>query len=230
MILVDDRVGAKELAPHLPTAQVERLAFADAAVIPEDGPTAGVERKRIEDLMSCIDNGRFMSEQLPGLLSSYQRVYLLVEGPWTVDRDGRLVVRGACVFHGRPRGWRYSEVMKWLFSVEEGAGVRVHRTGDVRESAAWLTNLATEIGKPASKRKAFKAVYQPPFRGLTSPSTARRFARLLPGIGDEKSAVVASHFGGSIRRIANATPAEWQEVEGIGKTLAAKIDAVLEGK
>jgi excinuclease UvrABC nuclease subunit len=48
----------------------------------------------------------------------------------------------------------------------------------------------------------------------------------LPGIGIEKSAAVAAHFE-TVRALIEASPEQWQEIPGIGKTLAKKITEAL---
>lgn len=229
MILLDDRVGSVDLAKYLPGADVTRLDCADAVVVGAE-LTVGIERKRLGDLLRVIQDGRFVAEQLPCLLSTYARTYLLVEGVFKPGPKGEFLIRRGRDWvqpdWGRRNGWLYSEVQRWLFSVEEGAGIRLGFTGGPAESAAWLQEMETEFLKPAERRRALNAVYAAPLTGFAPPTLARRFASILPGIGDRRSAVVASHFG-SVKRLANATVEELMEVKGVGKhTAAAVVEAV----
>jgi ERCC4-type nuclease len=232
MLLLDPREREEySLAQYIPLAQVTTLEFGDAALLGHGDLLIGVERKRIGDLLRVIADGRFVSEQLPGLVNTYSRVYLLVEGEWTTRGDGALLIKGARgqweqPTWGRQDGWRYAEVTRWLISLEEGAGVRVARTNSPLESAAWLENLEAEFLKAPEKRHALQGIYYAPIPTLLTPSLVRRFAALLPGIGPGKSLAVAEHFK-SVFDAVNAPMKSWLEIPGVGGTIAKKVwDAV----
>lgn len=232
MILLDPREKEDySLAQYIAEAQVTTLEFGDAAVLGYGDQLIGVERKRVGDLLRVIADGRFVSEQLPGLVNAYSRVYLLVEGEWTTRGDGALLIRNGRSqweqpLWGRQDGWRYAEVARWLISLEEGAGIRVMRTATPQESAAWLENLEAEFLKAPEKRRALQSLYYPPIPSLISPSLVRRFAALLPGIGPGKSLAVAEHFG-TVERAVNSPLKSWLEIAGVGGTIAKKVwDAI----
>lgn len=234
MILLDTREREEySLEHYLPLAQSATLEFGDAAILGHNDCLIGVERKRVGDLLRVIVDGRFVSEQLPGLLNTYSRIYLLVEGEWCARGDGALLVRGSRgqweqPMWGRQDGWRYSEVSRWLTSLEEGAGVRLMRTGSPLESAAWLENLEAEFSKAPEKRRTLQGIYYAPIPSLFTPSLVRRFAALLPGIGPGKSLAVADHFK-TVHEAVNAPLKSWLEIPGVGGTIAKKVWDALRG-
>lgn len=230
MILLDDRVGSVDLAKYLPAATVTRMEFGDAVVVGHE-LSVGVELKRVGDLLRVIQDGRFVARQLPGLLRSFDRIYLVVEGAFKPGPAGEfLLKRGRDWYQpdwGRRNGWSFAEVQRWLFSVEEGAGIRVAYTRDAFHTATWLGEMDAEFSKPAAKRRALHAVYTPPLTGFAPPTLAREWANCVPGVADRMSALVAARFR-SGKRLANATVAELMEVPGIGKHKAVEIVAAIE--
>jgi NAD-dependent DNA ligase len=60
-------------------------------------------------------------------------------------------------------------------------------------------------------------------------SLAQRVAALLPGVGAKRSLDVARAFG-STRNLVLAPPDLWQQIDGIGKVIAQKIDRALDGQ
>lgn len=75
--------------------KIAQLRFADFSFTGH-GPTGlvrvGVERKRVSEITSEVDYKRFKGHQLPGLIRSYDFVYVVVEGDVRVDpRDGLLM-------------------------------------------------------------------------------------------------------------------------------------------
>lgn len=236
--LVDSRKGSGELASRLSvlvpgTETVPKMECADFAMVDGDGSLVGVERKTVGDLLRVISDGRFVSEQLPCLLNTYTRAYLLVEGDWKPDPDSGLLLRRKGANYetpdwGRRGGWTYAEVVRWIVSIED-SGIRYHRTRSEYETLRWLTEMHAELSKPSAKRRALQQIHSPEFPGLVAPSGTRRFAHILPGVGTDKSAKVADFFG-SIYNAAVATPKQWMEVEGIGKTSAQRIHDFIRGK
>ena len=95
MILLDDRTGSGELLPlfrpYDAPVELARLDFGDACWLGNGatGPElVGVERKTIHDLVSSMRSKRLSGYQLPGLLRTYDWVYLLVEGVWRCGGRG----------------------------------------------------------------------------------------------------------------------------------------------
>ena len=66
---------------------IVRMDYGDAMVT-GNGPCGqvdiGIERKRIGDLVNSITTGRLSGHQLPGLLAQYYKVYIIVEGMYTL--------------------------------------------------------------------------------------------------------------------------------------------------
>lgn len=225
---VGDRSFATEYAKHFNDAETLTLEAGDFSILNADGELVGIERKTIGDLLRVIADKRFVSEQLSKFMATYSRHYLLVEGAFKPDHDGQLLIRQGAQWTtpewGRTGGWRYSEMTRWVISVTEGTGIQYQRTVTPWETMSWLHELHVESQKPREKRRALAGIYEAPLRatGLVPPSRSRRVARVFPGIGDEKAALVADHFGTPLAQ-AVATEKEWAEVPGIGKTLARRI-------
>ena len=149
MILIDDRVGSKELAGKLPRTvptTLTRLQYGDCCWVGEgpDGPTTvGVERKTIHDLVNSMDNGR-LQEQLRGMQNCYEVKWLVVEGVWRPNAMTGIieVLRGKGwddLAHGSQR-WMYRRVANYLNRLAIAYGVHLWQTGNYDETALWVSS------------------------------------------------------------------------------------------
>lgn len=252
MLLLDrreERADKGDLAGPLSAtgASFEKveLACGDIIAVSPAGRTFAFERKRVGDLLRVIADGRFVAEQLPCLLDTYERVYLLVEGRYKRGEDGHLLIpRGRDwmpVTWGRRGGWTYAEVEHWLSSREE-EGLHVVHTGSPTETAHYLKEKDTWLGK--EKHRSGGAVYIAPIRSVTPPTLTRKIASLLPGVGQERSAAVADAFSSVVEMVGTASAiadsdrpenakamlSRWTAIPGIGKTTAMKISESVRSK
>lgn len=151
MITIDSREGSRELLPFFPPnlAVLGRLQYADFAFLgkgPSDIPiTIGIERKAFMDLINSMTTGRFSGHQLPGLLSHYQVVYLLIEGIWRFNPKSGLLERR------KGKSWTPLELGSRRFMAREVWGflntliirtnVHIIQTGTRRETAQVVAAL-----------------------------------------------------------------------------------------
>jgi ERCC4-type nuclease len=233
MMLIDDRAGSVELIPLLPPELVSkrRLESGDIAFFgygPEGPYTLpiGIEYKTTKDALQCMHDGRLTGEQMPGMSDIYSRVYIVIEGQIREGPDGVLQF---LEWRNRKPVWiaysktSYRQFDNWLNSVAEVGRVIIKRSVDRVESAAQILNLyyfwAKDYEQHLSVFKLHKS--QEPAR-LTRPSTKRRMAAAIPGVGDKLSGRVADHFDNVVEMV-NAEVDAWQKVNGIGKTKASEI-------
>lgn len=243
MIQVDNRAGSAQLAPLLRQLGCEvdltTMPFGDAAWIGwganGDAVSCGVEVKSIEDVIACIQSGRFAGHQLPGLIASYDHVWLLIVDEYRPrQRDGVLEYRKegrgggqywaeSC---GRQRTIFWRDVESWLMSMAIMGGIRVHQVPDYHQAAIWLKMASNWFAQDT--HHSHKVLYgtKELFADqalLVKPTLARRMAAQLPGIGEKRSAEVARVFK-NLEEMVEATPKDWAtKVDGIGKGIAAKI-------
>lgn len=231
MILVDDQSGSKDLFPYIksinPATILTRLdpPFGDIAWIGEaegGGSTrVGVEYKKINDVLDCMIDGRFAGHQLPGLVNTYQRVYLLVEFGYTRwDRVGGGLQRWQP--DGKGKGWwrdvlrggrsfTYRDLEHWFTTMEEFAQLRIVKTPDEYESARWVTSkYSWWTGKGWDEHDSIKQFHvpRPPVAAFAKPGIVRRVVKELHDVGWERSGPIAEHFG-SVIRAATASADEW---------------------
>lgn len=242
MILVDERVGSREHLQALRNLGVDaelggRLAGdfqfeghgADGQVL------VGVERKTIADLASSMRQRRLVGQQLRPFVEAYDEPLLVVEGIWRRQRESGYVEvpggRGWMPLYGK---YYYAEILSFLESLQVIAGLRVARTGDSEETAAWLVTLYRWWQKPWQDHRSMQAVYAPEpevrrngHRALGLPrkaTLAEKWAAQLGGI-DDRAVEVAGRFE-SAKQLANADVDEWLErTKGlrIGRKTAEKI-------
>jgi ERCC4-type nuclease len=242
MISVDSRAGSKEIAPLLRSLGVEveltTMPFGDLAFFGYgiDGlpVSIGIEMKEISDVLACVVSGRFAGHQLPGLIKSYDHVWLLMNGIYrSRPSDGVLEIykegRGGGHYwveaEGRKRGWMWRDVESWLTSVSVLGGIRVQHCKDWKEGALWAKTLHNWLQR--EEHKSCKVIYSgkklyPEKALMNTPSLVRRLSKELPRVGIEKSAAVAAKFS-NMEEMCNASEKEWAEIDGIGKTLANTI-------
>lgn len=244
MLFVDSRVGSFDLAPVLKGlgAQVEltTLEFGDCAFCgngPEGRPVqVGIELKKLNDMLSCITSGRFSGHQLPGLVQNYDRIWLVIEGIYRANpRDGILETRKGGDWRAVELGsrrWQYRDLESFLTTIEVRGGVHIRRTGNREDTARIVAGLyswwtAGEFEDHRSHLALNHATRDVAL--LTRPTLVRRVAAELPGIGFEKSGMIAGHFD-CVKDMVNAEEHEWTTLPGIGKTIARRIISEIHGQ
>lgn len=240
VLLVDDRIGSKELLPELTKklglpAKIGRLMFGDVS-LDGKGPGGktvhvGVERKTIGDLLNSIQSGRLSSHQLPGLVQIYDYRWIVVEGLWKPGKDN-------LIEEWRGGGWRpvrsrmsYFDLDRYLITLEVRGGCHVRRTGSLWETAVFVGNLYRWWGKEWESHRGHLGLEKglTPDRVLFSrPSYPRLVANVLPGIGWEKSKSVAKHFH-TVQAMVEGSPKDWERIPGIGKKLSIQLPMLLAG-
>src|SRR4051812_2144692 len=95
MIYIDPRAGSSALKAQLPRALVGENSNIPSDVefvgYGPDGPMLiGIEYKSVSDCLTSMTDGRLTGTQLPRMRESYDRRYLLIEGPLRVSADGIL--------------------------------------------------------------------------------------------------------------------------------------------
>lgn len=119
----------------------------------------------------------------------------------------------------------FRDLCHWETTIEEHAQVRIVHTFDEYESARWLVaKHSWWTSKSADEHKSLKQfhVLPPPAASIVKPGLMRRIAKELAGVGWDKSIAVEAKFG-SVREMINANEQTWQQIEGIGKVIAARI-------
>lgn len=248
MLLIDDRVGSKDLHKPLKDAglpaEIVRLEFADVA-FQGKGPGGsaldiGVELKTLSDLVGSLRSGRLAGHQLPGLTKHYDYTWLIVEGMWRHDEAGQVVN-----YRGKYRGWQpvpgrmsAGELEKQVLTLECCGGLHVRYTNSRRDTVRFLSNLYrwwTDVA--VDQHTSHLAVHMAPT--IVPVSDFRQAVMRWPNIGFKTSKSVERIFGGSIRTAGNASVEQWAAVETItdkgqarrlGTKAATEIVHFLEGR
>ncbi|HEX6825448.1 MAG TPA: ERCC4 domain-containing protein [Nitrospiraceae bacterium] len=242
MIYIDSRIGSKELEPLFRpfgvSVQLAELEFADLCWVgngPDGECMVGVERKRINDLIQSIRSKRLSGHQLPGMMQSYQYVYLQVEGFYRPGRKGALEVMKGKDWWPSDARVMYREIDNYLNTLEAKCGVIVHRAGTIEEGIHQIVDLYkwwTE--KTWAEHKSDNQLYAPTPQGrkvgwhYEPPTWLEKIAAQLPGV-DRKAKAVAKHFG-SVEMMVDAGIGDWMMIDGIGKIGAVKIMKALREK
>lgn len=240
MILVDDRVGSRELL-HLfqhGSATLYRLEYGDFSFIGNgpDGPVmVGIERKQVREVASTLLDHRFTGHQLPGLLQQYQIVYLIVEGRMRAAPGTGLLE------YKRSNGWvqivngtrRYmaSDIRLFLSTIENTCGVRLRFTESQRGTADEVKALHDWwTGKEWQDHKSHLANRNPlpDTTWVRKPTLVEQIAACLPGVGWKRARAAGLVFP-SVQEMVEAVVEDWEKVEGIGKGVAAKVVAAING-
>jgi len=242
IVTLDPRVGSKRGGSHdLGPRLIELGVLVDTAVLdfgdvmflgegPSGPVTIGVEVKTIGDLVNGIQSGRLAGHQFPGLREAYDRVYLIVEDVSRLGRKSGLleVPRGGAwrpLKAGRPVFW--ADVERFLVGATE-AGIPHWRTRSTEETARVIGQvLVPWWQKPYDQHAIGNVLYEPPTLQLTKEDEVtqrvRRAAKVLPGIGNDRSKTVAQAFRSIWNMIALSTEADWSAIPGIGAPMARSI-------
>lgn len=248
MILLDDRIGSIELLslfkPYGVDVEPTRLESADAAFAGhgKDGDCmVGIERKRITDLIQSMRDRRLSGSQLPKLLADYSYVFLIVEGMWQPGAGGEVQTwqgNGFKPLWAANKPILYAEVDNYLNSMSLRGGIEVKRAGTPKETVAQIINLFRSFDKPWAAHTAHNQIYAPistPRKAAFRPrdltetqKLVRDMAAQIPGI-DRKCEAIMDQFP-TPRRMFEASPLEWKQIDGIGEVLAKKIVSLLRAR
>lgn len=237
MITLDERTGSAELLRYFPadTVKLGRLSYGDASFLGKgqgDVPLlVGIERKTIGDLLNSMESGRLQGHQIPGLVASYNVVYLIVEGVCrNVEGEDDVMEQMSC---GKWRAMRVTRKAfdSFLNTLEVLAHIIVRQTSNPKNTASLISNLYCWWQKGWDDHKGHLgfAMSLPPTAQLSKPSLLRRVVKELPGIGWERSKAVADYFG-SIEAVVAATEKDWMNIDGIGKVLSKQLVKVIKGE
>lgn len=246
MLLIDYRQGSADLAPdlarlglsvyHDSKGRLPTLEAADVAFVGKGaGGTAvgiGIELKRLSDLVSSLRTGRLSGEQLPKLTdkaNEYDHVWIIVEGRWSVDKQGQVIVpfRRRRRFGPATEEWRplegsmnASEMQKQLLTLELCGGMHVRFTNEKVDTVRFIYDLYRwwndkSMDRHQSHLRPHDAT------GFLHISPFRATVMKFPHLGQRASLAVEKHFTNtkgraSLRRAVCASVDEWAGVEIVG--------------
>lgn len=228
MLLVDDRVGSKDLAAPLNRYTEVRLTRLDAGDVAfaGNGPDGlwfvGIEVKTVHDFLNGVFTGR-LGFQLTMMETHYNFGYLILEGLIRPSKDGKLeIYRGG--------SWRLltigsitvtvSELMKMANTVAVCSGTPVWFTKTRADTVGLIATLHAWWQEPWDSHTSDKP--KPRTGIFRRAPLVRRVAAELPGIGWQRSKVVAEHFR-TVYNMVNAPTDEWTKIRGIGKKTATNV-------
>jgi ERCC4-type nuclease len=248
MIVVDDRGGSlgiagaqrrlNDLRGYGSEAELGRLDFGDYGFAGNgpDGSTVmvGVELKRTQDLLLSLRGKRLVGHQLPGLNGMYDFPWLLTEGIWRSGPDDNFeYYQGTwqtASLGNRPM--KMSTLQAWVLSaITPYPKVKYWHTARAAETAGFVSTLHRWWNeKKWEEHSGNLAVYipAPPLAMMSEPST---FCKMLvsgvEGLGWSKCRAVEEAVSGKIGRLRGMSAKELQEIEGVGPTLAQRIQEAL---
>lgn len=243
-MLIDNRVGSKELSPYIDHGikqSLTRLQYADVSFMGNGSDdqgsllNIGIERKTITDLISSIESGRLSGHQLGGLINSYHYVYLLVEGLWQSNpQTGILEIYKARKWrqfdYGRPH--MGAEINNYLNTLAVKCNVKIWRTSDIRQSGRWLSDLYIWWQKSWDNHKAHQQGHLEvePILQLTPTTPMQNMLKAgIRNLGWKKALAVSEHFP-TMLDLALADEKVLTTIPGIGKIQAKKILQIIRGE
>lgn len=234
MILVDSRVGSRELLPFIqrvgPRCELATLEYGDAA-FEGNGPRGrmgiGVERKTLGDALNCIDDSRYAAHQRPGMLAMFDKNILMVEGVWKPDSASGYLMECVATLTWRPLRYRmqmtrYSKLFRYLLSIQL-AGTVVIITRDMEHTAYNICECYSYFQKKWDDHTSLLETQKLNMPSLTGkPSLVRRWASDLEGVG-VKYSMEAERIFKTAWELARANESDWLTIPGIGVRTAKSI-------
>ena len=234
MILVDSRIGSKELVPYIQRMGVKsqgtQLEFGDAC-FEGNGPNGriviGVERKKIGDMLNCIEDARYAGHQRPGMLSMYDRNALIIEGVWKPDTTTGYLMECIAELTWKPYQYRYQKarygtLFRYLLSIQI-AGTIVVQSRNEEHTAYNIVELYHYFLKKWDQHTSLMETAKLNLPSLNGrPSLVRRWAADLDGIGVKHSLEAEKVFKTPLD-LARGDEMDWMKIDGVGVKLAQSV-------
>jgi ERCC4-type nuclease len=233
MLLIDDRAGSSELAGPLEDLGLDvdltRLEFGDVAFAGRGlggaDVSIGIEFKQLGECVTSLRNERLQGHQLPGMRASYDYSYLLIEGPWLYDAQGRLQRRSKISKQLKPLAgaMTISELLKRIYVLHLAGGLNPIMTACRKDTVQAIHSLyRTWTDKALDEHKSHLAIYTPPAPFYVTVTPAASCAQGVDGVGWQKAHAIAKHFK-TVKRMVDADLKAWLKVPGVGPELAARL-------
>lgn len=247
MILVDPRVGSGnaerggDLLPYILALKVKaeksQLPYGDACFEGNSSRgtiTIGIERKRLSDILNCIDDARYAGHQKVGMRGMYGCSILIIEGVWKPDTATGYLMECVASLTWRPFKYRsqytrYAKLFRFLLSVQL-SGVPVIITRDIEHTAYNIVECYHYFQKKWDDHTSLLEVQKlaiPEMNG--KPSLVRRWACDIEGIGVKMSQDAEKLFKTPIQ-LAQADEQDWLRIPRLGVGTAQDIVRQIWGK
>lgn len=247
MILVDPRigsgVGAGDLQPLIKARGVQceksPLEFGDAC-FEGNGPKGrilvGLERKKLPDMLDCIESARYAGHQRPGMSRMYHKSFLILEGVWAPgtppNMDGLLIVERPNASWGPynvgGRSVLYSKLYRYLLSVSM-TGVIITFSRNVNHTAFNIVECYHYFQKKWADHTSMLQTQQLNVPALDiHPPLVRRWAAEVGGVGVKLSQDAERLFKKPIT-LATADEIDWMKIPGIGAERAKQVVREIQG-
>ena len=233
MITIDYREGSKELELPLKRmgvpVKVDYLAFGDVMFTgngPEGLVLIGIEYKKLSDLLQSLNDGRLLGHQLPGMENAFDYQYLLIEGVYSCNSEGRIQILRGTRWTSHESKMQYANLRGWLHTLSSIYGVRVLESPNLLSTAAQCASIYKWWQKAWESHGVSVTVHTPTFKSIMMPTPRQKVASQFPGVGSDKLVSVEETFG-SVREMVNADQAKWMTVKGVGEGTFKKIEEFL---
>ena len=224
MIFCSNLPNDQDMIRALGSMAIPVNLFTDACFSSIDEKLVCVERKKIGDLCSCINDGRFLFQMQTCKSAGADYLCLILEGRYRRNPDDGLLEVPVWGFNPRTSKrcevWEpvkptmmFSRFDQYLTELQRDVGIIVKHTENVRGTADVILALYQNFQTLPDQHQSLNQIFKPPTPTvqLVRPSLLRRIASELPGIGWERSGAVAQHFG-SVSEMVNAGVSEWESI------------------
>ena len=249
MILVDSRAGSKDLLEPLAKrglpVELGSLEFGDVVFAgsgPEGNVLIAIEYKHMGEALACMTTGRFAGHQLVGMQEAgYYAYWLLIDEceRYATGEQGQLQTRYGRGWVDVTQGERaitFAAWSHWLMSLELVGGCHIHMTETRSEAVDWIAAAYTWWQKEwwqhksvVAFNKAGELTAKRNGNILVRPTLAQLWAAELPGIGHDKSGLVAAKLHRA-EDIVHATVDDWRVIlspSTVKGKLADKVHAAI---
>ena len=184
---------------------------------PEGGPLKFCgDRKKVPDLLACIDDGRHLNQVRSAYEAGFSRQALIVEGTLREGPDGTVKQRKGA----RETETTYKRLKAYLYQIHYMMNVQVIFTRNLKETIGEIYHLWDMFQTPPDDHDSLKKFYVPPMSPVTlRPSLMRRMAKELNYIEWERSLVVEQCFE-TVQEMVNASKEDWKALPGFGDVIA----------